>query len=223
MSLKVAICGAKGRVGSEVVRLLQNSDSNATFAGETPRDFKASLEFCDVVIDFSAPLALEGMLDLCIQEQKPLISGTTGLGEELIEKVRQTQLKIPMLWAPNMSLGIAIMKAMLKEFSRLDGFDFQLEEIHHNKKKDAPSGTAILLQSELQALRQDRLPPPISIRGGGVYGTHKFWAFSEEEILSIEHQALNRAVFARGALVAAHWIVRQPPGLYEMRHVLGLG
>ena len=100
-------------------------------------------------------------------------------------------------------------------------FDFQIEELHHNRKKDNPSGTAITLQNELAAVTKTQPPKPIGIRGGGIFGVHKVWAMSDEEVLCFEHQALNRTVFARGAVRAAQWLVKKKKsGLYSMKEVL---
>ena len=119
-----------------------------------------------------------------------------------------------------MSLGVAVLNQALELCSQLEGFDFQIEEFHHKRKKDNPSGTAITLQENLEKATERKLPPPIGMRGGGLFGIHKVWAFSEEEALLFEHQALNRAVFARGALKAARWLSQQEPGLYGMKDVL---
>lgn len=108
------------------------------------------------------------------------------------------------------------MRRALTAFAAISQYDFDLEEIHHSQKKDAPSGTAKLLTSDLEKIVGKKLNPAHSIRGGGVAGIHKVWALGPEEVISIEHAALNRRVFARGALEIAKWIVGCKPGLYSM-------
>ncbi|WP_374029484.1 4-hydroxy-tetrahydrodipicolinate reductase [Bdellovibrio bacteriovorus] len=125
-----------------------------------------------------------------------------------------------MLWSSNMSLGVAVLNEALKSLSAISHFDFQIEELHHNKKKDKPSGTAITLQENLEKAVGRELPEALAIRGGGIFGVHKIYAMSDEEVLTFEHTALNRTVFAKGAVQAAEWLVKQKPGLYQIRDVL---
>ncbi len=220
-TLNVIISGSTGRVGGELLAIC-SENSALTLAGEInhslgmPKSLKG-----DVVVDFSAPDAFDKLLKLCVASKIPLVSGTTGLSQEQFKKMKEASKQIPICWASNMSVGVAFVKKLLKLFGDLDGFDFQIEEIHHRHKKDAPSGTAITLQEVLKSAVKEKVPEPLSLRGGGVFGVHKVWAFSEEEVISVEHQALNRRVFAQGALKAAAWIKNKKPGLYNMDDVLG--
>jgi 4-hydroxy-tetrahydrodipicolinate reductase len=119
-----------------------------------------------------------------------------------------------------MSLGVAVLKKAIRLFTHLDDFDFQIEEFHHNKKKDRPSGTAIALQEELQkTIPKKKLPEPLVVRAGGIFGIHKVYAVSDEEMLCFEHQALNRRVFAKGAVRAGLWLSKQRPGSYELEDI----
>lgn len=219
-------------MGQEIARLLEEDPGLTPYAG-VDRSGRASgfevvlpsfegpgLEKVDLWIDFSLPTAFDGILDHCIKNKKPLISGTTGLSEKQKKRLLSASKKIPLLWSSNMSLGVAVLAEALGVFSKLKGFDFQIEEFHHRRKLDKPSGTALTLQEVLKSAVGPGVPEPLAIRGGGVFGVHKVWAFSEEETLMFEHQALNRAVFARGALTAAQWIHGKKPGLYRIRDVL---
>lgn len=218
--LKVLVSGAGGRVGRELLSICE-SETAFELAGKMDKNHPApSSPAADVVIDFSAPEAFEALLGYCLQHKLPLVSGTTGLSESQFEKMKKASSEIPLCWASNMSLGVAFVNRMLKAFGSLEGFDFQIEEIHHRYKKDAPSGTALTLQKTLQSVVDQKLPDPLSLRGGGVFGVHKIWAFSDEEVISLEHQALNRRVFAKGALKAALWLKSKPPGLYTIEDVL---
>jgi 4-hydroxy-tetrahydrodipicolinate reductase len=119
-----------------------------------------------------------------------------------------------------MSLGVAVLKKALSVFKATKHFDFQVEEWHHRHKKDSPSGTAIYLQTELEKVIERPCPPAMVMRAGGIYGVHKIYAASDEEIIQFEHTAINRTVFARGALVAAQWLHHKPKGCYSMDDVI---
>ncbi|MCB0411493.1 MAG: 4-hydroxy-tetrahydrodipicolinate reductase [Bdellovibrionales bacterium] len=218
--LNLAISGASGRVGKELLAICESSSEfHLSLQGDHHRPI-CELKDIDVVVDFSSPKALSDLLVICADQKVPLVSGTTGLSEEDRKQMKKTSAKTAILWASNMSLGINFVVRLLKNYGALKDFDFQIEEAHHRHKVDAPSGTAMTLQEELQKVCKNELPPPLSLRGGGIFGIHKIWAMSEEEVISLEHQALNRKVFAKGALVAAQWIVGKSAGLYGMQDVL---
>ncbi|RME16527.1 MAG: 4-hydroxy-tetrahydrodipicolinate reductase [Bdellovibrio sp.] len=217
--LRLGLSGSSGRMGKELKELIDAAEK-LTLTGEWSASSGPieNLNSAQVIIDFSAPEAFKKVLSFCKDQKIPLVSGTTGLTEKEILSLKDIN-EIPLLWSPNMSLGIAYLKRIIKEVLPLkeEGFDFQILEVHHRFKKDKPSGTAKDLQNVLQSQQE-----PLSIRGGGVFGEHTILAMGPEEVLRLEHQALNRRVFARGALKAAQWIVKQPPGYYTMEHVLGL-
>ena len=127
---------------------------------------------------------------------------------------------IPVFWASNFSIGVALVTEMLNVFSKHNEFDFQIEELHHRHKRDRPSGTAKSLQKALQKVVLKDLPEPVSIRGGEIFGIHKVWAMGASENITIEHTALNRSVFAEGAVRAAVWLAEQKSGNYTMRDLL---
>lgn len=231
--LNVAVIGASGRMGQEVLQaILQDPVTEPslgivrkgkaegfakTGVGLQVTDFKK----INVVIDFSSIENFEAVLSFCAQNKLPLVTGTTGLSPEQLKALQKFSKKAPILWSPNMSLGVAAVAEALRAFSGLEGFDFQIEEIHHNKKKDRPSGTAVFLQKELERQVKVRCPEPVSIRGGGVFGVHKIYAMAENETICIEHTALNRRLFAAGAVRAAKWLSMQTAGLYELKDVIG--
>jgi len=174
----------------------------------------------DVVIDFSLPELTDDVIDWCVANKKPLVSGVTGISLEQKKHFTQAGQTIPALWAPNMSLGVAVLSRMLAEFRNLKGFEFQIEELHHKRKKDKPSGTALFLQEKMEAAIGEEAPAPLAIRGGGIFGIHRIWAMGEEETITLEHNAMNRRVFARGALKAAQWLLSQKQGLYQLDDTL---
>lgn len=217
--LKVGLSGASGRMGTEL-RALIAEDKSLALAGEANRagDWKkVDAAAIDLVIDFSNPEGFQQALRWCLAEKKPLVSGTTGLSSDDQVKMAQAGAKIPLLHSANMSLGIAVLGAMLKAFGPVGDWDFQIDEIHHSQKKDKPSGTALLLQSQLTKVLGRPLPEPHATRGGGVPGIHQIWAMGPEETLLLQHTAFHRRVFARGALKAARWLFdKKQPGLYDL-------
>lgn len=220
-------------MGQELIELIEESDEFTCTAIMDRQKLDAALDFpdfssvdpdtVDAIIDFSSPDLLDLAAKWAMDHGKPLVTGTTGLEGEHFLLLQEASRVVPVLWAPNMSLGIAFLEYVCKNMMELSHYNFQIEEIHHNQKKDKPSGTAILLQNALkQSLGENAPPEPISIRGGGVFGVHKVYIMGDEETLTLEHQALNRRVFARGALKAAAWIVNQEdPGMYTISQVLG--
>lgn len=231
--IRIGLFGAGGRMGKEILNIIQEDKFTVAAVGisktnevagylESAQKLNNSFSnSVDVWIDFSLPKGLEEILKFCVETKKPLVSGTTGLNPELKNKLKLASQEIPILWSSNMSLGIIALKKAIESFSILNDFDFQIEEIHHRQKKDSPSGTAISLQEKLKEVTQIKnLPNPLSIRGGGVFGVHKIFAMSAEEVLTYEHQALNRKVFARGALWAAQKIINKPNGLYGLEDLV---
>ncbi len=228
---KLAIIGASGRMGAELIALAPEFRFSVTSGvGRTKLSVsdvtlidhvsKLDPKNVDVLIDFSLPDLTTDVIAWSATNKKPLISGVTGISTEQKSKFLELGKTVAALWAPNMSLGVAVLSRMLAEFSHLKGFEFQIEELHHSRKKDKPSGTALFLQEKLEAATGESAPAPLSIRGGGIFGIHRVWAMGEEETLTLEHNAMNRRVFARGALQAATWILVQEPGLYCLDDVL---
>jgi 4-hydroxy-tetrahydrodipicolinate reductase len=229
---RVGIFGAAGRMGQEITELWKQAFKGPVFlgVGEGKKeqayvwvsDLKDSkCAEVDVWVDFSSPAGLSKILSYCLEHQKPLVSGTTGLEKEQMAEMKKASKKIPVLWSPNMSLGVNILLKSLQALRSVTGFDFQIEEIHHRHKKDNPSGTALWIHRELQALTKKKVAVPVGLRGGGVFGVHKVWALSDEEVLLFEHQALNRRVFAKGAIEAAIWLANKGAGMYSIGDVIG--
>ena len=230
--MKVGLVGASGRMGQEITEILKTkngfelhlavcrSASLAEFAYTRVTPNCVEAKEVDIWIDFSSPELLKKLLAVAVKNKTPVVSGTTGLSTADLAALKSSARSIPVLWASNMSLGVAVLAEALEVFSRIRGFDFQIEEFHHNRKKDRPSGTAKTLQEKLEKAVGRKLPEPISIRGGGIFGIHKIHAMAEEEHIVFEHMALNRAVFARGAVEAAQWLCLKKKGFYSMRDVL---
>ncbi|MCH2533098.1 MAG: 4-hydroxy-tetrahydrodipicolinate reductase [Bdellovibrionales bacterium] len=225
--IKVGVIGATGRMGKEIVSLINQSDSLEYAVGVGSKDTKDTVTIenvdpssVDVMIDFALLESFSKNMSWCAKNKIPIVSGVTGIATEHEAELKKASKDTAVLWSPNMSLGVAFVNSLIKEFKRIKNFDFQIEELHHSKKLDAPSGTAKLLQKSLKQAVEKDLPEPVAIRGGGIFGVHKIWAMSEEEVITLEHSALNRSVFARGAVTAAEWIVSQKPGQYNINDLI---
>lgn len=220
--IKIGLSGASGRMGQSICELAKTEKKfhiQSCYDSKNPLDQWDS-HTIDAVIDFSKPEVFVKMLNWCKKNKKPLVSGTTGLSSTEENILKETASSIPVLWSPNMSLGMACLNEWLKKIPQtIKNWDIQISETHHRFKKDAPSGTALLLQKTLES-QKIQSPKPHSTRGGGVHGIHKVSFMGIEEILSIEHIAQDRKVFARGALNASLWILHQKPGLYQIKDCL---
>lgn len=231
-AIRLGLVGAGGRMGKEIVEITQETpkqwklefaNAKSEVAGfKTTRDDVNALakSAADVVIDFSSPEAMRALLKALGKSPKPLVSGTTGITDADLKALKALSKKTAVFWAPNTSLGVATLKKALQSLSAVADYDFQVEEVHHRFKKDAPSGTAKLLKDEVDKVTRKPSPAALSMRGGGVPGLHRVWAFGPEEWLCFEHMALQRKVFARGAVQVARWIVKQKPGFYTMEDYL---
>lgn len=223
-NIKLLVVGSTGRMGQEILQLCGKEKGFTCLYGISsggPAWSEVDPKRVDLVIDFSNPTAFEQALAWSVKNKRPFLSGTTGLKPAHFKKLKLAGRTIPVLWASNMSLGIATIRSLLPRLRGLSDWSFQLEEAHHRFKKDKPSGTALTLQGDLSGILGRKLPPIISVRGGATPGIHKITARSKEEVIVIEHTALNRTVFARGALVSARWLFdKKRPGLYELGQIL---
>ncbi|MBX3020519.1 MAG: 4-hydroxy-tetrahydrodipicolinate reductase [Bdellovibrionales bacterium] len=216
-NIKLAVVGASGRMGSEIMALAGDAGFEVTAKLDKAKSWGVKAREVDIVVDFSLPAGFDQALNWCVENRKPFVSGTTGLSDKQRKQLKQAAKHIPILYSANMSVGIAVLSAMLEQFRALEDWDFHIDEVHHNQKKDRPSGTALLLDEKLGAVLDRKLPAPNSIRGGGVPGIHQVWAMGPEEVVVLQHTAFNRKVFARGALKAARWLFdKAKPGLYDL-------
>ena len=268
MSVRVTILGAAGRMGCALVRgvaarssthvlaaAIERSDSPAlgrdagTVAGIEPlgvsvtSDLAAALSATDVVIDFTFHTAVPANIRAAAAAGCAYVLGTTALDAAEEAAVREAAAKIPVVWAPNMSLGVNVLLDLVRRAAGLLGLDYDAEivEMHHRHKKDAPSGTALGLGRAVAEGRGQSLPDVLvngregvtgerprgeiaihALRGGDVVGDHTVVFAADGERVEISHRASGRECFAGGALLAAAWLQGKKPGLYSMRDVLGL-
>jgi 4-hydroxy-tetrahydrodipicolinate reductase len=206
-------------------------------------DVKRALSDGEVVIDFTFPTATDALVPLALADKRPLVIGTTGMSPEGLRAIRDAAASLPIVFAPNMSLGMNVMFKIVADVARAlgPGYDLEIVEAHHRLKKDAPSGTALRLAEVLADATKRRLdevgvyarhgeigartPNEIgiqTIRAGDIVGDHTVLFGGLGERLEITHRASSRDTFARGALRAAQWLVGKTPGLYDMQDVLGL-
>jgi 4-hydroxy-tetrahydrodipicolinate reductase len=210
--MRYGLVGSSGRMGHEIKEafsaheLVLEVDESGVFRRGEP----------NVVVDFSNRSVLATTLQLCSQYGAGLVIGTTALTEEDMKAIKELSNRSPVVQSYNFSTGINILKILLRESASLfEGMDVEIVETHHNKKKDAPSGTAILLKEAL-----GREVPVHSLRIGGVPGDHTITFANEGEVLQISHRAISRRVFAIGALRAAEFCVSVKSGFYKYEEVL---
>lgn len=221
--VRLAINGAGGRMGARLCALAQQSDHWDLIAA-IDRGDRAPSAPLDVVIDFSSPEGAASAMALALAAGAGLVVGTTGLGPQAIDRLRVASARIPVLVAPNTSLGVAVLRHLVREAARLlPGFDLDIVESHHNRKKDAPSGTALALAA---AASEGGAPVPAerihALRGGDTIGEHSVHFAGPGETIRLEHSAVSRDLFALGALRAAAWLAGRPAGWYAMEDVIGL-
>ncbi len=228
--LKVGVVGASGKMGKELRQVISEAGFTpflGMYNSKKPEGFEHAAnswndkktEEVDLWIDFSLPEAFDQAIKAMAKFKKPIVSGTTGISAAQKELLKEASAHAPILWSSNMSVGVAFVNKILSQFKDIKDFDFQIEELHHKHKKDAPSGTAKTMQENLESAVDKKIPPTLSIRGGGIFGVHRIWAMSDQEVITIEHQALNRKVFAEGALRAGLSIFNKGPGLYSMKDI----
>jgi len=242
MPLRILINGAKGRMGHALTAATTELGLTVSAALDAGDDLAAGMKHADVVVDFSAHSATQALLELAIAQRKPVVIGTTGHSAEAKKKLLVLAAKVPCVWAGNFSVGVNLLFALTRRAAGLLGSDYDAEvvEMHHRFKQDAPSGTAarlleiILEERKLNAsaLRHGRSGITgartatevgvHALRGGDVVGDHTVIFAGLGERIELTHRASDRAIFARGALRAAQWVVTQQPGVYDMQDVLGL-
>jgi 4-hydroxy-tetrahydrodipicolinate reductase len=256
-AVRLGVGGALGRMGRAVEALARETPGvslTARFdrpgAGDDAGHEIAlgsvheALAVCDVVIDFSTPAAAADLATWSAARSRPaLVLSATGASEAQAEAVRAAARDVAIVSSGNFSLGVNLLVALVEDAARrlsAETWDIEILEMHHRRKVDAPSGTALMLGEAAARGRGERLDAETlagrkgltgarptggvgfaSLRGGGVVGEHSVIFAAEDETVTLSHSAGARTLFARGALAAALWVAGRPPGLYDMRDVLG--
>lgn len=246
--IKVLVCGVCGHMGKNVSELLNSDKDAALFCGVDPmgesndikvyKSFKDLPEKPDVIIDFSSPAALKEELAYCVECGVPAVIGSTGFTDGQLEEINKASKKVALFRTANFSLGVNLLCKLVNQAAEILGenFDIEIIEKHHNRKKDAPSGTALMLaDSANQAFGGGK--PYLNgregicgqrgneigihaVRGGTIVGEHEVLFCGEDEIITLSHSARSKKVFAAGAIKAAKWLVGKPAGLYSMQDIL---
>ena len=246
--MKVLICGVGGRMGREVALLALNGCRGAeAVAGfdvlpvdtrEFPSytEWSAVREAPDCIIDFSHHAGTEAMLAFATAREIPVVLATTGHTEEELNAIRAASQRIPLFFSANMSVGVALLAELAKQAAKaMPDAEIEIIEKHHNRKLDAPSGTALLLARAIQTVRTKaklifgrhgqakRDPEEIgihAIRMGNIVGDHEIIVGTDSQTITLRHEAHSRALFAEGAICAAEFLVGQSAGLYDMQDLL---
>lgn len=248
---RVIMHGCCGAMGRTITGLAREMEELTIVAGIDPRQDESlgypvfpSLEACtveaDVVVDFASAKAVDGLLDYCGAHRMPLVLCTTGLSPEQLKRVEEVSRQTAVLRSANMSLGINTLMKLLQDAAKVlagAGFDVEIVEKHHNKKVDAPSGTALALadavneaMNEQYHYRYDRSTERVkrdpkeigisAVRGGTIVGEHEVIFAGPDEVVTLSHTAYSKAVFGKGALEAAMFLAGKEPGLYGMADVI---
>jgi len=254
--INIGIHGSTGRVGRLLIENLKKDEVaqvsvlHAIEAFDFPVDEKilitndtqTLLENCDVVIDFTLPDGTESLVEAALKSPKPLVIGTTGLSKHQQNLLIEAAKEMPILYATNMSLGVAVLNKLAYMASKiLNDFDAEIVEMHHRYKKDAPSGTALTLAEHVAKARGldldkvrvsgrdgnigERTKDEIAVmalRGGDIVGRHTLGLYNDGEFIELNHTATSRDTFAKGAIKAAKWLVAQNNGLYKITDCLGI-
>ncbi len=244
--MKILICGAAGRMGkmiaecaAEAGEIVACGVDVAPMSASYPiySRFDEVKETFDVIIDFSSNRGLEERLRFAQAHNTPIVLGATGYTEADKETIKRYAEVLPVFQSGNMSVGVNLLQKLIKEAAAvLEEFDVEIVERHHNQKKDAPSGTALMLAESVKEVRDAKLVYGRhgmvgarkrseigihAVRGGNIVGEHEVMFAGEDEILTVSHSARSRKVFAVGALRAARWLLTMPAGLYGMQDMLG--
>ncbi len=236
--IKVAVCGYAGKMGARIAGLAPketgirvilgleakgNPSVGSKFAYGEVSDRLDDVKAADVLMDFTVPEATMEHLAAAVKYKKAMVIGTTGLTEEQVKKIREAAKKIPIVFSPNMSMGVNLLFRLVKEAAGKLSKDYgvTIVEAHHIHKKDAPSGTAKKLAQIVKEASNREVSDIKSIREGEIVGDHKVTFESPYDTIELSHSAKTRDILAKGALAAAKFIAGKKPGLYDMQDVLG--
>lgn len=240
---RIGVIGNKGAMGEALRRVIEAAGHEYAGGADKGDDPAALADRSDVLVDFSAPVALQNNLYAAVGAGIPMVIGTTGLDERHHLAIDEAARAVPILQTGNTSLGVTLLAHLVREAAARLGPDWDIEvvEMHHRRKVDAPSGTALLLGEAAAAGRGIALDEHsergrdghtgaraegaigfASLRGGTVAGDHSVIFAGDEERLMLTHNAENRMIFARGAVKAAEWLISREPGRYGMGDVLDL-
>lgn len=250
--IKVILNGCRGKMGRVIENTIKVRSDIIISAGvdslneETSYDFPVYKDInevkeeADIIIDFSNPSALKGLIDFSIKRNMPLVICTTGFSDQQINEIKMASKKVPIFFSGNMSLGINLLMELSKKAANIlydSYFDIEIVEKHHNQKIDAPSGTALMIADAISTSLDDKMQYTFdrhsyrkkrsrneigihSIRGGSIVGEHEVIFAGRDEVIKLTHSAGSKEIFATGAINAAMFMFQKPNGLYNMGDVL---
>ena len=249
--VRIIMHGCNGKMGRVITNLVSEDADAEIVAGIDPfddghngypvyRTINACTITADVIIDFAAACAVDGLLDYAVEKNIPVVLCTTGLTEAQLDKVEEASKKVAILKSANMSLGVNTLLKVLKGVAPVlsaAGFDIEIVEKHHRLKVDAPSGTALALadainesmdnkfeykfdRSQVREKRTDNEIGISAVRGGTIVGEHEVIFAGQDEVIELKHTAYSKAIFAKGAIEAAKYLAGKPAGRYTMREVI---
>ena len=250
--IKVLMHGCNGKMGQVVSRMVDETEGMELAAGvdrflgrENPYPVFTSCDACDVeadvIVDFSVAQAVDGVLAYALKRKMPLVLCTTGLSEKQLDDVKTASAQIPILRSANMSLGVNTVFKLAAAAAKIlgeVGYDIEIVEKHHNKKMDAPSGTALAIADAINEAMDDRYTYKLdrsaerarreaneigiqAVRGGTIVGEHEVLFCGPDEVIEIKHTAYSKAIFGKGAIQAAQFLKGKKPGMYQMSDVIG--
>lgn len=250
--VKIIMHGCNGAMGQVITKLAAEDKDAEITAGidrvdnrENPYPVFTSCDVCDVeadvIVDFSVAQAVDGVLAYALKRKMPLVLCTTGLSEKQLEDVKTASAQIPILRSANMSLGVNTVFKLAAAAAKIlgeVGYDIEIVEKHHNKKMDAPSGTALAIADAINEAMDDRYTYKLdrsaerarreaneigiqAVRGGTIVGEHEVLFCGPDEVIEIKHTAYSKAIFGKGAIQAAQFLKGKKPGMYQMSDVIG--
>lgn len=250
--VKIIMHGCNGAMGQVITKLAaEDKDAEITAGidrvdnGENPYPVFTSCDACDVeadvIVDFSVAQAVDGVLAYALKRKMPLVLCTTGLSEKQLDDVKTASAQIPILRSANMSLGVNTVFKLAAAAAKIlgeVGYDIEIVEKHHNKKMDAPSGTALAIADAINEAMDDRYTYKLdrsaerarreaneigiqAVRGGTIVGEHEVLFCGPDEVIEIKHTAYSKAIFGKGAIQAAQFLKGKKPGMYQMSDVIG--
>ena len=250
--VKMIMHGCNGAMGQVITKLASEDNDAEIVAGidcadnrENPYQVFTSCDACDVdadvIVDFSVAQAVDGVLAYALKRKMPLVLCTTGLSDKQLEDVKAASSQISVLRSANMSLGVNTVFKLAAAAAKIlgeAGYDIEIVEKHHNKKMDAPSGTALAIADAINEAMDHRYTYKLdrsaerakreaneigiqAVRGGTIVGEHEVFYCGQDEVIEIKHTAYSKAIFGKGAIQAARFLKDQKPGMYQMSDVIG--
>jgi len=221
--IKLAVSGCRGKMGEKILKLAEKDpELEVVGAFDIGDDALKPIKLCDVLIDFTAPEASVAHAQACLKVKRAIVIGTTGLDESQVSALEKSAKKIPVVFSPNMSVGVNCLFELVEQAAKKLGSDYKVKivEAHHVHKKDAPSGTAKKLAQIIEGAGADAVKDIESIREDEIVGNHRVILESDVDTIELSHSAKTRDIFALGALKAAKFVVGKPAKLYTMKDVL---